>query len=120
MQSAWFDATIAWITAHPHAAGGLVFLIAFCDALAVVGIIVPALPLLFAVGTLIGLGHIDGPYAVTCAALGAFLGDGLSYWIGHRWGPAMRELWLFRRYPQLLDRGETLFRRHGTKGLVIA
>ena len=120
MQSAWFDATIAWITAHPHAAGGLVFLIAFCDALAVVGIIVPALPLLFAVGTLIGLGHIDGPYAVTCAALGAFIGDGLSYWIGHRWGPAMRELWLFRRYPQLLDRGETLFRRHGTKGLVIA
>ena len=79
MQSAWFDATIAWITAHPQAAGGLVFLIAFCDALAVVGIIVPALPLLFAVGTLIGLDHIDGPYAVTCAALDAFTGDALSY-----------------------------------------
>ena len=38
------------------AAGGVIFLIAFCDALAVVGIVVPALPLLFAVGTLIGLG----------------------------------------------------------------
>ena len=61
MQSAWFDATIAWISAHPHAAGGLVFLIAFCDALAVVGIVVPALPLLFAVGALIGLGYLNGP-----------------------------------------------------------
>jgi membrane protein DedA with SNARE-associated domain len=71
----------------------------------VVGIIVPALPLLFAVGTLIGLGHLDGPYAITCAALGAFAGDAMSFWIGHRWGAAMRELWLFRRYPQLLDRG---------------
>ena len=120
MQSAWFDATIAWISAHPHAAGGLVFLIAFCDALAVVGIVVPALPLLFAVGTLIGLGHLDGPYALLCAAAGAFVGDGLSYGIGHRWGPAMRELWLFKRYPQLLDRGETLFRRHGAKGIVTA
>ncbi|QIL19860.1 bifunctional DedA family/phosphatase PAP2 family protein [Thermomonas sp. HDW16] len=120
MQSAWFDATIAWISAHPHAAGGLVFLIAFCDALAVVGIVVPALPLLFAVGTLIGLGHLDGPYALLCAAAGAFVGDALSYWIGHRWGPAMRELWLFKRYPQLLDRGEQMFRRHGTKGIVIA
>jgi membrane protein DedA with SNARE-associated domain len=120
MQSAWFDATIAWISAHPHAAGGLVFLIAFCDALAVVGIVVPALPLLFAVGTLIGLGHLDGPYALLCAAGGAFAGDGLSYWIGYRWGPAMRGLWLFRRYPGLLDRGEQMFRRHGAKGIVTA
>lgn len=120
MQSAWFDSTIAWISAHPHAAGGLVFLIAFCDSLAVVGILVPALPLLFAVGTLIGLGHLDGPYALLCAAFGAFTGDALSYWIGHRWGDSMRGLWLFRRYPQLLDRGEALFRRHGSKGIVIA
>ncbi len=115
-----FDQIVAWISAHPQAAGGLVFLIAFCDALAVVGIVVPALPLLFAVGTLIGLGHMNGPYAVVCAAAGAFAGDAVSYWIGYRWGPAMRDLWLFRRYPQLLDRGETLFRRHGSKGIVIA
>ncbi len=120
MHSAWFDHTVAWISAHPQMAGGLVFLIAFCDALAVVGIVVPALPLLFAVGTLIGLGHLNGPYAVLCAAVGAFAGDAVSYWIGHRWGPAMRDLWLFRRYPQLLDRGEMLFRRHGSKGIVIA
>ncbi len=120
MHSAWFDNTVAWISAHPQAAGGLVFLIAFCDALAVVGIVVPALPLLFAVGTLIGLGHLNGPYALLCAAVGAFAGDAVSYWIGHRWGPAMRDLWLFRRYPQLLQRGEVLFRRNGSKGIVIA
>ncbi len=120
MTAAWFDSTIAWISAQPHAAGGLIFLIAFCDALAVVGIMVPALPLLFAVGLLVGMGHVDGPYAVACAALGAFLGDGMSYWIGHRWGPQLREHWPFRRYPQLLDRGEQLFRRHGSKGIVTA
>ena len=54
MPTAWFDGTIAWITAHPRAAGLLIFLIAFCDALAVVGIVVPAVPLLFAVGALVG------------------------------------------------------------------
>ncbi|MGV8944459.1 bifunctional DedA family/phosphatase PAP2 family protein [Thermomonas sp.] len=120
MHSAWFDSTVAWISAHPQLAGGLVFLIAFCDSLAVVGIVVPALPLLFAVGTLIGLGHLNGPYALLCAAAGAFAGDAVSYWIGYRWGPGMRDVWLFRRYPQLLDRGENLFRRHGSKGIVIA
>ena len=120
MPSAWFDNAVAWISAHPVAAGGLIFLVAFCDALAVVGIVVPALPLLFAVGALVGLGHISGPYAIACAALGALLGDALSFWIGHRWGPHLREHWPFRRYPQLLDRGEALFRRHGSKGIVIA
>ena len=120
MPTEWFDGTIAWITAHPRAAGLLILLIAFCDALAVVGIVVPASPLLFAVGVMVGLGHIDGPYAVACAAAGAFAGDGLSYWIGHRWGPTMRGHWPFRRYPQLLDRGERVFRRHGSKGIVIA
>ncbi|MDI1252540.1 bifunctional DedA family/phosphatase PAP2 family protein [Thermomonas sp.] len=120
MDSAWFDSIVAWISAHPQAAGGVVFLIAFCDALVVLGILVPALPLLFAVGTLVGLGHLSGPYAISCAALGALLGDGLSFWVGHRWGPRLRGKWPFRRYPQLLERGETLFRRHGTKGIVIA
>ena len=120
MNPAWLDSTIAWIGAHPHAAGLLVFLVAFCDALAVVGIVVPALPLLFAVGALVGLGYIDGPYALACAALGALAGDGLSYWVGYRWGPRLREHWPFTRYPQLLGRGETLFRRHGAKAILIA
>jgi hypothetical protein len=114
MPTHWLDTTVAWITANPRAAGLLILLIAFCDALAVVGIIVPAMPLLFAVGTLVGLGHIDGTYAIVCASVGAFAGDALSFWIGHRWGPQMRGLWLFRRYPQLLDRGERVFRRHGS------
>lgn len=120
MNSAWFDNLVAWIGAHPVAAGGVIFLIAFCDALALIGIVVPALPLLFAVGTMIGLGHLSGPYAVICAALGALAGDALSFWVGWRWGPQLREHWLFRRYPQLIDRGEALFRKHGVKSILIA
>ena len=120
MNPAWLDSTVAWIGAHPHAAGLLIFMVAFCDALAVVGIVVPALPLLFAVGALVGLGHIDGPYAVACAALGAVAGDGLSYWVGYRWGPRLREHWPFTRHPRLLHRGEQLFRRHGAKAILIA
>ena len=120
MTSAWFDNTLAWISAHPLAAGAVIFLIAFLDSLVVVGIVVPAMPLLFAVGALIGLGHVDGPYAIACAAAGAFSADTLSYWVGRRWGPGMRQVWPFRRYPQLIDRGELLFRRHGVKSILVA
>ncbi len=120
MDSSWIDATLSWIAAHPVLAGAVIFLIAFCDAVIVLGAIVPALPLLFAVGVFIGLGQISGPYAVACAALGAFAGDALSYWIGRRWGDRLRGFWPFRSYPQLLDRGETMFRRNAFKSILVA
>ena len=120
MEASWFDNLLAWISAHPVAAGLVIFAIAFCDAVIILGAIVPALPLLFAVGVFIGLGQISGPYAVACAALGAFAGDGISYWIGRRWGDRLRGVWPFSRYPQLLDRGENLFRRNAFKSILVA
>src|SRR5690606_37056645 len=118
--SAWFDSLVAWIGAHPVAAGVAIFLIAFCDAVIILGAVVPALPLLFAIGVLIGFGEISGPYAIACAALGALAGDASSYWIGYRWGPQLRATWPFRKYPQLLDRAGVLFRRNEIKGIFIA
>ncbi|WP_411833961.1 VTT domain-containing protein [Pseudoxanthomonas mexicana] len=120
MMPAWFDNLLAWIGAHPWAAGAAIFAIAFCDAVIVLGAIVPALPLLFAVGVLIGLGELSGPYAVACAALGALIGDATSFWVGHRWGPQLRSHWPFSKYPQLLDRGEALFRRNAFKSILVA
>ncbi|UNK58232.1 VTT domain-containing protein [Pseudoxanthomonas daejeonensis] len=120
MESSWMDAVLAWIGNHPILAGAVIFAIAFCDALIVVGAIVPALPLLFAVGVLIGMGEINGPYAVACATVGAFLGDGLSYWVGRRWGGQLHGVWPFRRYPQLLGRGEILFRRNAFTSILAA
>lgn len=120
MESSWIESATAWIGAHPVAAGALIFLVAFCDAVIVLGIVVPALPLLIAVGVLVGLGHVSGPYALVCAAMGAFVGDTLSYWIGRRWGTQLRTRWPFARYPQWIERGEAMFRRHGMKSIVIA
>ncbi|MFD0740016.1 bifunctional DedA family/phosphatase PAP2 family protein [Lysobacter koreensis] len=120
METAWLQTATEWISAHPLAAGGLAFAIAFCDALVIVGIVVPALPLLIAIGVMVGLGHINGPYAVVCAGLGAFCGDALSYWIGRRWGLQLRQRWPFSRYPQWLDQGEAMFRRHGAKSIFTA
>jgi membrane protein DedA with SNARE-associated domain/membrane-associated phospholipid phosphatase len=120
MDSAMLDALIAWIGAHPVAAGLVIFAVAFCDALVILGIVVPAVPILFAVGTLVGLGLIDGPYAIVCAGLGAFCGDGVSYGVGHHQGDRLKRMWPFSRHPQWLASGETFFRRHGLKGILIA
>src|SRR5690606_26630157 len=120
MNSSWMEAMLSWIGENPLLAGLVIFAIAFCDALIVVGAIVPALPLLFAVGVLIGMGEISGPYAVASAALGALAGDAISYWVGLRWGDRLRGVWPFSRYPQLLERGENLFRRNAFSAILLA
>jgi len=118
--SDWIDFTLAWIQAHPLLAGLAVFAIACSDAVIILGAIVPALPLLIAVGVLIGMGQLNGPYALACTALGAFAGDGLSYWVGRRWGQRLFTVWPFQRYPQLLIRGQTLFSRNAFKSILVA
>ena len=120
MEPTWIESASAWISAHAMAAGAVVFLIALTEALIFIGFFVPALPLLFAVGVLIGLGHVNGPYALVCCTLGAFFGDASSYWVGHNWGPVLRQRWPFSRYPKWLDRAETMFRRNSLKGIFIA
>ncbi|MDR2871766.1 MAG: bifunctional DedA family/phosphatase PAP2 family protein [Xanthomonadaceae bacterium] len=120
MNSSWIDVTLAWIGSHPILAGAVIFAIAFCDAVVILGSLVPALPLLFAIGALIGMGQLSGPYAVMSATLGAFAGDATSFWVGHRWGKQLRRIWPFSRYPQLLDRSETLFRRNAFKSILVA
>lgn len=120
MLSDFFNNLVTWVGNHPVAAGIVIFLVAFCDSVIILGVIVPALPILFAIGVLIGLGEISGPYAVACAALGAMAGDGLSYWVGRRWGHGLRLVWPFSKYPQLLDRGENLFRRNAVKSILVA
>ena len=120
MDSARLEALVTWIGQNPIAAGIVIFLIAFGDALVILGVAIPAVPLLFAVGTLVGLGHVDGTYALVCATLGAFAGDGVSYWVGRRFGPQLRQRWPFRNHPQWLERGEVTFRRHGMKSIVMA
>jgi membrane protein DedA with SNARE-associated domain/membrane-associated phospholipid phosphatase len=120
MNSATLEALVAWIAAHPVLAGVVIFLVAFCDAVVILGFAVPAAPILFAVGTLVGLGTIDATYAVLSAAAGAFCGDGISYLFGRHYGDRLRRMWPFSRHPEWLDQGEVFFRRHGLKGIVIA
>jgi len=120
MNSQSLEALIAWVGQHPLAAGAVIFLVAFCDAVVILGILVPAIPLLFAIGAFIGLGTLDGPYAILCGALGAFCGDGISYLIGRHYGARLRTMWPFSKHPDWLPQGEAMFRKHGAKSIIIA
>lgn len=108
-----------WTRLHPQWAEFAVFGVAFGESLAVVGLLLPGVFLLFGAGALIALGVLDMWTTLGCAALGASLGDGISFWIGRHYHQRLRVMWPLRRYPELLNRGVDFFYRHGGKSILL-
>ena len=114
-----FSQLLDWVNAHPGWAGVVVFLMAFAESLALVGMVVPGVAILFAVGALIGAGALDFWAMTAWAVAGAVLGDGLSYWLGRRYRHQLTRLWPFSRHPATLERGIAFFEKYGGKSVAI-
>ncbi len=110
---------MGWVEAHPGWAGLLVFLIAFSESLAMVGLFMPGAALMFGVGALVGSGAMGLGPAMGWAVLGAVAGDGLSYWLGRHYHQQLKAMWPFRKYPQLIARASDFFYHHGGKSILL-
>jgi len=107
-----------WISAHPTWSGLIVFLISLSESLAVVGLLVPGVVMMTAIGGMMGAGILPFWETLSWAIFGAIVGDGISYWLGYHYHERLRQFWLFRRFPKLMARGETFFKAHGGKSIV--
>lgn len=110
---------LQWINTYPGWAGAVVFIIAFVESLAIVGVIVPGVAILFTVGALIGAGALDFWHMVSWAVAGAVLGDGLSFWIGKHYQARLTGIWPFNKHPKTLEKGTAFFQRYGGKSVAI-
>jgi len=118
LETSWTQELIAWLNAHPGWGFSIVFLVAFFESLVLIGILLPGIVILFGVGTLIGLGMLELIPIWVAATIGAFLGDSLSYFLGHRFRGHLLDIWPFSRYPALMERGTRFFHAHGAKSVV--
>jgi len=118
MDTGWTQELLNWLNAYPGWGILIVFLVSFFESLVLVGILLPGIVILFGIGTLIGLGLLDMVPVWAAASLGAFLGDGLSYALGHRFRGHLLEIWPFSRYPGLMERGTRFFHAHGAKSVL--
>lgn len=109
----------AWLGAHPDWLGAAVFLIALVECLALVGLLIPGVTLLFAVAALAGSGALGLGETLLLAWCGALLGDGLSYLLGRLFHQRIRQLPPLRRHPHWLVAAELYMQRYGAAGLLI-
>jgi membrane protein DedA with SNARE-associated domain len=110
---------IDFAAAHQVWAAPIVGALAFGESLAFLSLLLPGWAALVGIGVLIGPSGIPFWPVWVAGAIGAALGDWLSYWVGIRLGPAAANIWPLSRHPGLLPRGERFVRHWGALGIFI-
>ncbi|WP_144822564.1 bifunctional DedA family/phosphatase PAP2 family protein [Marinobacter piscensis] len=119
MNSSWLSELTTWLSLHSDWVALALFCTALVESLALAGILVPGVALLFSLSVIAA--QIDMPLAIalTWAGLGAIVGDTVSFAIGRFFEGRLDSVWPLSRYPGVIRKGERFFRKHGGKSVII-
>lgn len=87
------------------------------ESLAIVGLIVPGVAIMFGIGALISAGAIEFWPAFSWAVAGAISGDVASFLLGFHFRERISSLWPFNRYQESMEQGQAFFTKHGSKSV---
>ncbi|WP_448952219.1 DedA family protein [Labrys neptuniae] len=113
------ESVTTFVRAHEGWGTVVVMVLAFGESLAFVSLLLPATVILFGVGFLIGQSGMSLWPFWAAAAIGAFLGDWLSYWVGLKLEHRVAHYWPLSRYPDLLPMGHRFFEKWGALGVFL-
>ncbi len=102
-----------FISDHRAWAWPIVGLIAFGESLAIIGMFIPATPIMIAIGGLVGAGIIEPIPVIIGAIIGAVIGDIISYFLGWWLGRSIIHKWPLNKHRSGVARARLLFRRYG-------
>lgn len=109
-----------FVRMHPDFAVLAVFLLAFSEAIPIVGTVVPGSTLIVALSAL-AMGADISPWGLLIAAVaGAIVGDGASFWLGQRLQREVLERWPLNRFPKFIARSHEFFAHYGAMSVFLA
>jgi membrane protein DedA with SNARE-associated domain len=114
-----FRGLIDFVREHQAWAAPVVLALAFGESLAFISLVIPAWGALVAIGALVGASGISFWPVWIAGAVGAALGDWLSYWFGYRYKDRVAQIWPLSKFPGLLTRGEDFVQKWGVPSIFI-
>jgi membrane protein DedA with SNARE-associated domain len=118
--TAFFSQLTDFIAMHPHYAAWAVFLLAFSEAIPIVGTVVPGSTLIIATSAVATEANISPWLLLVAATLGAIAGDGTSFLLGQRCHRQILQRWPLNQFPTLVARSEEFFYRYGGMSVFLA
>jgi membrane protein DedA with SNARE-associated domain len=116
---AYTQQILEFVRANEEWAAPIVLLLAFGESLAFISLLLPAWAALVGMGALISAGEISFWPIWVAAAIGAALGDWLSFWIGRKLEHTVQHIWPLSRHPEMIPRGEAFVKKWGALGIFI-
>ncbi|MFL1481891.1 MULTISPECIES: bifunctional DedA family/phosphatase PAP2 family protein [Pseudomonas] len=120
MMTSLVSSIIEFLTVNPHVAYLAVFLLALSESIPIIGAVVPGTAVILALSALVPSGVLLLWPLLVAATSGAIAGDGLSFWLGHRYHREILGFWPLNRHPELIQSSEAFFERHGAKSVFLA
>ncbi|HXC55429.1 MAG TPA: DedA family protein [Rhizomicrobium sp.] len=120
---AWIGHAAAWLLgfakAHPESAFAIALGSAFAESFVGISFLVPGTTILVGLGVVVQATGINPVPIWLGAAIGAILGDWISYWIGHHYKEHALAVWPVSRYRPQMDKALAFFRRWGVWAIFI-
>jgi membrane protein DedA with SNARE-associated domain len=82
-------------------------------------LLIPGWAALVGIGVLVAASDIPFWPVWIAGAVGAALGDWVSYWLGYKFKEPIGRVWPLARYPDLLPRGHAFMERWGVLSIFI-
>ena len=111
---------VDYVREHQVWAAPIVFVLCFAESLAFISLLIPAWGVLVGLGALISASGLSFWPIVIAGALGAALGDWLSYWVGLKLENRVYHMWPLSQHPNLIPAGEAFIRKWGSAAIFIA
>jgi membrane-associated protein len=118
--TSFLDPLIAFVSAHADLAYLTLFLAALLEAVPIVGSVIPGSTIILALSALVPGGELRIEWVLAAAVVGALLGDGSAFWIGHRTQREILNTWPLSKYPGVIARSEAFFNRWGALAVFFA
>src|SRR4051794_20682054 len=111
---------IDFVRLHQAWAAPIVFFLCFAESLAFISLLIPAWGVLVALGALISASGLNFWPILVAGAIGAALGDWLSYWVGVKLEARVYHMWPLAQHPKLIPAGEAFVKECGAAASIIA
>ena len=114
--------TLAFAKSHPESAFLIAFAVSFGESFAGISFLVPGTTILIGLGVILrAIGEEFWGFGPVwfAAAVGAILGDWISYWIGHRYKEHVLSVWPISHYRSQMDTALGFFGRWGVWAIFI-
>jgi len=103
---------------HDQWIAPLVFILGFCESIALVSLFVPSTILFLGIGAIHSAAGGEFVPVWLAGAAGALIGDIVSYLIGLYFKDSINTVWPFKKYPSLIGKAKDLDRKWGAIAMV--